>query len=87
MSLAKAWVINRTCWFHPNQVAPVALHKLVQQFQHHVVRLVPLINHNAVHILRQTHWTVDLDLPVGGQSSGTTHGDVQTYLLVIRDDV
>ena len=58
----EAGVVYGVSRLHPDQVALVGLHETVQQLQHARVRLVPLIHHYAVHILWQTHRTMDLNL-------------------------
>ena len=81
-SFLQSHIISNYKELHPNQVTPVAV---FQQFQHHVV---PLINHNAVHILRQPHWTMhgsgsarQLGVRIQGQYT-VMHRHTQQVLLI-----
>ena len=55
-------VVNSVSSLHPDEITLVLGHKLVQQFSHCCVSTVPIIDYNAIHILRQAHWAVDLNL-------------------------
>ena len=58
---------------HPDEVAVVSPHKLLQHVPHVGIARVPAVDHNALHILRQAHWTVDLDLCVQGKEERFMH--------------
>ena len=55
-------VINSIRSLHPDKVALVLSNKFIQQLFHCCVSTVAIVDYNAVHILRQANWTMDLNL-------------------------
>ena len=51
--------------FHPDKVTLVFLNKLVKKFLYWRVTHVAVIDNNAVHVFREAHRTMDLDLGGG----------------------
>lgn len=62
MWVTEGGIINVPHWLHPDQVALVPLYKPLQHFSHGRARHVTLVHHNAVNILGERYWPVNLNL-------------------------
>ena len=67
------WVGHVRLRLHPNEVAFVSLNERVQHRPQGCVAGMAIIDNNALHVLRETHRTVDLNLQIHQNSESCSY--------------